>query len=191
MATSAPAFVQFRVPSDARACVDELSSRLTEANPALDPDSFAAKAALLLLAAERLGQNIDRLSRLTGCERELVARCARRWHDSGVWLAGRTLSPWVEHGPRHPSLWNDVKVAEGVLWRTTDADGTIHWVAPGARVEPQAPQSLDPVRPELYRRKREAPAGEPLEVQSARASAGRVWSRPHRPVLFPDAVWLA
>lgn len=191
MATSAPAFVQLCVRSDARACVNELSSRLAAANPALDPDSFTAKAALLLLVAERLGQNIDRLSRLTGCERELVARCARRWHDSGVWDAGQTVSPWVEHGPSHPSLWKDVKVAEGVLWRTTGADGTIHWVAPGARIEPQEPQSLDPVRPELYRRKRGAPASEPHEMQSVRAGAGRVWSRPHRPVLFPDAVWLA
>lgn len=191
MATSAPVPGPLCVRPAARDCVEELSSQLAAVNPSLDPDSFTAKAALLLLAAARLGQNIDRLSRLTGCERELVARCARRWHDSGVWAAGRTVSPWTEHGPHHPSLWKDVKVGVGVLWRTTDADGTIRWVAPGTHTGArEAAPAFRAVRPERYPRKRAEPAGGPHETPDAQANAGRSWTRPHRPVLFPDADWL-
>lgn len=100
-----------------------------------DPEQCAVSAtywaARVLLAALDLGQNIDRLARQTGCKRSFVARCARRLVDNGVWAGGETVCEWTVEREAHPSFWMDVAVAEGRLFRRTNADGTLEWGATG------------------------------------------------------------
>ena len=89
-------------------------------------------AAVLLLCGREIGQNVDRLARVTGYPREFVARCARRLYDNGVWSAGETVAPWAVDGDIGLAFWSDCQVALGGLCRHADGSGGFEWVAPGA-----------------------------------------------------------
>lgn len=96
-------------------------------DPDRSPMALTFRAALLLLAAREIGQNVDRLATRTGTTRSFVARCARRLLDHGVWADGETVCEWGDEGPAHPSFWNDVAVAEGKMCRRVDESGAFEW----------------------------------------------------------------
>lgn len=96
-------------------------------DPDRSPMALTFRAALLLLAAREIGQNVDRLAARTGTTRSFVARCARRLLDHGVWADGETVCEWGDEGPAHPSFWNDVAVAEGKMCRRVDESGAFEW----------------------------------------------------------------
>lgn len=95
------------------------------------PGSQDHEAAIILLAAEAIGQNIDRLARFTGIPREKIARSARRLVDNGVWHEGDTVSPWVDTPSDSASFWSDVAVANGGLCRRMGEDGMPEWAPQG------------------------------------------------------------
>lgn len=102
--------------------------------PELSRDCDAYRVAVLLLAALEVGHNIDRLARLTGYRRELVARCARQLHDNGVWRNGETVALWSTgvDGDTAPAFWTDVATAQGKLHRRIASGGQPEWAPPGA-----------------------------------------------------------
>jgi hypothetical protein len=100
-------------------------------DPDRSPMALTFRAALLLLAAREIGQNVDRLASRTGTTRSFVARCARRLLDHGVWADGETVCEWGDEGPAHPSFWNDVAVAEGKMCRRVDESGEFDWAPVG------------------------------------------------------------
>lgn len=114
-----------------KADVSALREQVRRLAPALDPATPAFQAALLLLSALRVGQNIDRLARITRCERSFVAKCARRLVDNGVWQNGKTVCDWYRDGEARSAFWNDVAVAEGRMCRRVNGDGETEWAEAG------------------------------------------------------------
>jgi len=89
-------------------------------------------AAILLVAAAEVGQNLERLSRRTGVPRPLASKCARRLIDSGVWSNAQTVSPWVSDPGARDAFAKDVAVAEGKLLRRTGPGGRLEWAPAGS-----------------------------------------------------------
>jgi hypothetical protein len=109
----------------------EVEERVRELDPDLDVGSVSFRIAVLLLAAPWLDYNIDRLARFAGCSRELVARCARRLYDNGVWGCEGTDALWSDLEDGRAAFWSDVAVAEGLLCRREDAQGRPQWAPIG------------------------------------------------------------
>jgi hypothetical protein len=115
-----------------RPSFDTWQSRVRRYNSDIDPDSERFRAAVLLLAAFDVGQNIDTLSRKTGFNRAFVSKVARRLIDNGVWSGGRTVSDWSATDEASGfAFWNDVGVAEGRLCRRRNESGAIEWAPAG------------------------------------------------------------
>jgi hypothetical protein len=93
----------------------------------LNRSSGTFRAAAIVVAARRVGQNVDKLARFCGFEREFVARCTRRLCDSGLWGGGTTRSAEASTD----ELWIEVEVAEGKLCRRVDEAGDMHWEPQG------------------------------------------------------------
>ena len=108
----------------------EIRRVIAEIRPNLPADSLSFRAAVLLLAGPALNFNVDRLAGRTQCARPVVAACARRLFDNGVWRADGPVYSW--RSPDDEAFWNDVAVAEGKLCRRTDRFGCIEWAAAGA-----------------------------------------------------------
>ncbi len=108
-------------------------------DPTLEPNSPTFRCAVLLLAAERIGQNIDRLARFSGYPREFVAKCARRLCDNGVWRNGQTVYNWDEaclaDDAIRRAFWADVAVAEGRMCRRENGHGGIEWAQAGCWIK--------------------------------------------------------
>lgn len=119
-------------PRVSRPRLSTLVDEVARLDPRLAPDSTRFRSAVLLLAARELGQNVDRLARFTRYPREMVARCARRLVDNGVWKQGETVSRWAADPREDPeAFWGDVGVAEGKLYRRLGGGSTIEWVPVG------------------------------------------------------------
>lgn len=108
-----------------------LHAKVRRLSPSLDPETVTFRAAVLLLTAVVVGQNVDKLARLTGYTRELVARCARRLVDNGVWKNGNTVRTWDDPETGPLAFWGDVGVAEGKLCRRMDETGALRWAPAG------------------------------------------------------------
>ena len=135
------------------------------------------------------GDSLLTVLRRLGCSPEIVARCARRLVDSGVWKNGRTVAAWIGEGIDHPTFWNDVAVAQGLLRRHIGEDGMLHWTPVGRWTPPQD-------------REPGSPGGEPVGAGLRHGG----WERPEfdprvsappeqrrgDPIrrLFPDAQWM-
>lgn len=126
-----PMTATHRPGASARVSVEAIQAQVRSHAPELDPASPTFRAAVLLLAAARVGQNIDRLARLTGLPRGFVAQCARRLVDNGVWRNDQTICSWIGQGAAHPAFWSDVGVAEGRVCRRINAQGEMEWAAAG------------------------------------------------------------
>lgn len=126
-ATAGPATLAAR----RSAPVEELRARIRRYNEGLDPNGETFRAALILVAACEYGQNVDLLARRTGLPRPLVARCARRLIDNGIWVGGKTVAEWAPEDPASGNFWNDAAVAEGKMCRRTRPDGSLEWAPPG------------------------------------------------------------
>lgn len=111
--------------------LDSVRSRVAAMDPSLRVGTPAHDAALILMAASCIGQNVDRLARFTGVRREVVARCARRLVDNGVWQEGHTVSRWLDAPDDMDSFRSDVAVAEGTLCRRSGDDGQMEWAPQG------------------------------------------------------------
>lgn len=111
--------------------VEALRQQVQSLDPDLHTDSPTFSAAVLLLAAAEIGQNVDRLARYTGLRRDFVARCARRLCDNGVWRNGNIIHAWTGGGDDATAFWKDVQVAEGKLCRRRDDQGQIEWAPAG------------------------------------------------------------
>jgi hypothetical protein len=132
MTTVAPTIEALNhAPQGSSISLPDVVAGVQRLNPPGQPGSATFDAAVLLQAALHVGQNVDRLSRFTGIRREVVARCARRLVDNGVWCAGNTLSPWVGSVEELHSFWADVAVAEGRLCRRALEDGSLEWAPQG------------------------------------------------------------
>jgi hypothetical protein len=112
-----------------------LRDRIQELRPTLPQSAPAFKAAVLLLAAQQIGQNIDRLARFTGYPREFIARCARRLCDNGVWQDSRTVTTWSVDNLEENAFWADAGVAEGSMCRRVDRNGSIEWARAGVWIK--------------------------------------------------------
>ncbi|CAN5852608.1 hypothetical protein BH23GEM5_BH23GEM5_20890 [soil metagenome] len=119
------------VPPSSRRSVAVLRRRVHELDPTLPASSRSFHAAVLLLAAEQGGQNIEWLARFTGYPREFVAKCARRLYDNGVWRSGATVSRWTGNHLDSNAFWADVGVAEGKTCRRIGESGDIEWARAG------------------------------------------------------------
>ena len=126
-------FEQFEVqlPGVLPTTLTSLQGELQKRDPELQPGTPAHSIGLLLLAARSIGQNIDKLARLTGLSRELVARSARRLVDNGVWRDGHTVYRWADDLADVEALRSDVAVAEGKLCRRIDELGEMEWAPHG------------------------------------------------------------
>lgn len=85
----------------------ELVARVRALLPDVPAGSPRFTTALLYLAS-RWTPNVDRLALLVRCERELVARCARRWADQELWNSEDPHAPVDQLG-----LTRAVEVGEG------------------------------------------------------------------------------
>jgi hypothetical protein len=119
--------------------VTSLRNKIKALDPTLEQSSPTFRCAVLLLAAQHLTQNIDRLARITAYPREFVAKCARRLCDNGVWRQGATVCTWNEatlaDGPDHMAFWADVAVAEGKMSRRVNGNGGIEWAQAGCWIK--------------------------------------------------------
>lgn len=106
-------------PRAAENVVGRARECLAALDPALDPRSQRGKMALLLIVAATAGCNIDRLSRLTGIEREAAAKFSRRLFDAGV-------EP-RNFGADHEGFWDTVSVAEGKYVRRVQLESEREW----------------------------------------------------------------
>jgi len=119
------------VPSSTLCSAASLRDRVQHLKPALPQSAPLFKAAVLLLAAQQVGQNVDRLARFTGYPREFIAKRARRLCDNGVWQDGRTVSIWSVDSLHENAFWADAGVAEGTTCRRIGDNGTIEWARAG------------------------------------------------------------
>jgi hypothetical protein len=110
---------------------ESLQARITAMDPAVSVQSPGYEAALILLASVHVGQNVDRLARFTGLRRDVVARCARRLVDNGVWQDGNIVCRWLDTPEDTDSFWADAAVAEGRLCRRMGDDREMEWAPQG------------------------------------------------------------
>lgn len=115
--------------------LESLQQRIRLWNAELAPDAPTFQAAVLLLAALRVGQNTAKLSRFTRYSQSFVAKCARRLCDNGVWNNGETVRSWSGGWVSEPAFWNDVSVAEGRMCRRIDKHGNPEWAPAGRWVK--------------------------------------------------------
>lgn len=129
-------FIPFVQPAEPvvpqpRPTIESVRARIAAVDPALRVGTSAYESALVLVAATLIGQNIDRLARLTGVSREQVALRARRLVDNGVWQNGDTVCRWRDNPDDEESFRSDVGVAEGELCRRIDPLGQMEWAPQG------------------------------------------------------------
>ena len=110
---------------------ESLRTRVAAMDPGVAAGTAGHDAALILLAASWIGQNVDRLARFTGVRRDVVARCARRLVDNGVWQEGSTVSLWVDNPADAESFRADAAVAAGRLCRRIGENGEMEWAPQG------------------------------------------------------------
>lgn len=118
-------------PAPKRPTRESIAARTLALDPDLERGSEEFAAASVLVAGNELGHNIDRIARLTGVDREAVARMARRLVDNGVWSSGNTVSHWCDNPDDLASFRRDVAVAEGRLCRRMDEFGQLEWAPQG------------------------------------------------------------
>lgn len=111
--------------------LQEVRDRIAAYDSGAEHSDVTREAALILLAAAEIGQNVDRLARFTGLRREIVARAARRLVDNGVWRGGNTVARWRENADDAESFWLDAAVAEGRLCRLVLDEGIMEWAPQG------------------------------------------------------------
>ena len=178
------------IPRPRRPSLADVQQRVRILDPAAEPSSSRFRAAIVLLAAVELGQNVDRLSRFTRLERPFVAKCARRLVDNGVWQGGNTVAAWtwdLQAGRRE--FWNDVGVAEGKLCRRINNTGEMEWAAAGEwtkhyeYVEPQerADLSVRYYPRESHNPPPVAPIAAAEEEEESPAAASAAVEEPKRP----------
>lgn len=192
-------------PVQPKATIESIRSRAAFMDPDLEHGTAAHEAAVLLVAASEIGQNIDRLARFTGFPRERVARRARRLIDNGVWQEGRTVASWRDNIEDVDSFRADVAVAEGTLCRRTDEFGGLEWAPSGywrKHFEYVSPRAQELPQVICYHPHVEMPEPEILpragleeeEEEEVAAPGGEL--APARPVeatvpaLPADAIWL-
>lgn len=93
----------------------EIEGAVANLEPTLEPASDTFKSAVLVLAALRVGADLERLERLTRYGEEFIALRAVRLRAAGTWGDAQVVyewirTPWTELGN---SFWIDVLVAEG------------------------------------------------------------------------------
>ncbi len=120
-----------RATGRARPSLDQIRDRIRRYNDDVDTASAGFMAAVILLVGLDYGHNIDSICRRTGYDRCLVARCARRLIDNGVWSQGRTIADWNQTDEASGTFWNDVAVAEGRMCRRLNEDGRFEWAPAG------------------------------------------------------------
>ncbi len=156
---------------------ETIRAKLAEFDPSFQPHSPGFSAALVLIAGRELGHNIDRIARITGVQREVVARMARRLFDNEVWVAGNTLSRWCNNPDDLASFRGDVGVAEGRLCRKVDELGRVEW-APAGHWRKDftyvAPRNEDQPRAVVYHPHVPVPESEPLYYPEAEDEAEEI-----------------
>jgi hypothetical protein len=104
---------------------------IRRSRPDLEVDSDPYRGALLLLLVDAFGVNIDRLVRLTGMPREVVARGIRRLIDNG-WASQSENGPrWCPVPPDCRNFWLDVEVLLGLSQCRIAEDGSPEWAPVG------------------------------------------------------------
>jgi hypothetical protein len=194
--------------------VHELRARISQSDPSLDPGQPAFRAAVVLLAARYVGQNVDRLARYTRVAPGELARFARRLCDNGVWRGSRTHCLWQPDAELGAFFWADVEIALGRMCRRV-SEGVTEWapaghwnksydfVSPAAASStsvlyydrgpepiPSPPAALDPVDPPaavdpMERATTERPSS-PLPRPPRESPLGRGANAE----IFPGATWL-
>ena len=167
-----------------------LDARLRALRPDLADDGSTFRAALVLLAGPEAGFNIDRIARRTGAPRHLVAACARRLYDNGVWSADGAACPWS--GPEDFRFWNDVAVAEGRMLRRMDDAGRAEWAPAGAWSKAYdfvGPQG-DPGGAVVYLAPGDAPNAPPAAEPRPRALRDAAPLAAAPPAPAPRVAWL-
>jgi hypothetical protein len=165
------------------------------------------EAAVFLLASRWLGQNVDRLARVTGLSYAQAARYARRLYDNGIWHAGSLVRSWDDEISPANAFWADVWVAQGLAHRRTVEGGLLEWapvgswwkafeLAPGREAAPEANAYQARVESES------APlwdymtgpddAGDLVgdAPEAAEAQLASTTAQEHSPEIFPQAAWL-
>jgi hypothetical protein len=166
------------------------------------------EAAVFLLTSRWLGQNVDRLARVTGLSYAQAARYARRLYDNGIWHAGSLVRSWNDEISPADAFWADVCVAQGVAHRRTVEGGLLEWapvgswwkafeLAPGRESVPEANAYQARIESEpapLWDNMagQDDPGdlvGEAPEVVADTRLASTA-AQEHSPEIFPQAAWL-
>ncbi|HET8654083.1 MAG TPA: hypothetical protein VFL93_01020 [Longimicrobiaceae bacterium] len=189
--------------SEAVPSVHELRARISRSDPTLDPGQPAFRAAVVLLAARHVGQNVDRLARYTRVARGELARFARRLCDNGVWRGSRTHCLWHPDEELGAFFWADVEIALGRMCRRVSEGFTEwapagHWnksydfVSPAAASSPsvlyydRGPEPTPPVAADPVERPPAAQPSSPLPRPPRESPRGRGVGAE----IFPGATWL-
>lgn len=116
----------------ARLAAEGIQAAVLRAGDGMEMQDGMREAAVFLLASRWLGQNVDRLARVTGSSYAQAARFARRLYDNGIWHAGRLVRSWDDELSPVDAFWGDVRVAQGLAHRRTNDDGLLEWAPVGS-----------------------------------------------------------
>lgn len=97
----------------------EIENFVIDADPNLDMEEEAFKAAVILLSSAVFGTDIDTLAAFTGLPYNLIGKFADNLERSGVWKDGAVYhSGWDNEGMKGViSFWLDVAIATGHVIR--------------------------------------------------------------------------
>ncbi len=118
-----------------KSTIGALGDRIRTARLDLKPDSPEYRAAVVLLLADEIGFNVDRIVLRTRYPRPFVAVCLRRLADNAVWVGGKMQASWNGDAPGCRDFWLDVEVVLGRYLRRIGPDGRPQWAPVGVWVK--------------------------------------------------------
>lgn len=86
-------------------------------DPKLSADDKFFHAAVVLLAALQLGQNVRTLSKFTGYPPAFVQQIADRMRANKIWVNGKTRCNWFDEEGGGLEFWLDVAAAFDLVRR--------------------------------------------------------------------------
>lgn len=94
---------------------EELRAAILKAEPGIDQESEVFHAQMVLLASAIEGPNVQRLTKLSGAPRRLVAKFGHNLRKNGVWRGKKVYANWADEKEGGVAFQLDVLVAMGLM----------------------------------------------------------------------------
>jgi len=96
-------------------------NEIARLDPNLTIGSDVFKAAVVMLSALSIGQDIGKLSKFTGLPRAVIAPFAANLRKNKIWKDGETQADWFKRGEGVIAFFLDLNVATGHMGRSKAA----------------------------------------------------------------------